>query len=413
MAKRVSSVSTSTEYKPDSIKRITNASSNVEYIPTQYKLVTNIGMMVEYTVQEYALDQPPELDVQTYTNNYDFGSGGFDLQFEVDQSVHSIDYDDVIAIRSSVPVTNKSSEYAKQLANVNNNIPILSSIVLSPLYSTDSGKFYQCWSITLRDTKYSEDVDKFKTPLIEINEGEGILSKLFRIVVHDTFITIYIDGIWAHTFCVDETFHQEIPTIEILNYSSHDLALENVRLKEIPDWREAIFIDLESTAENAISSVVSQRPLTLYYNYLGDLIVTYEPIRNTNEIVMPLSHKIDESVNQSASSDAIVQGTTTFVVNDKDSLSTVGFVTRLLRLPDLESGAAKAARVIQKRARQSSRVHSVVSRLIPQMEVNDLATINYTRYRQYIDEDFIVEQMTVQITDGVATMTIQGRSNAT
>jgi hypothetical protein len=193
---------------------------------------------------------------------------------------------------------------------------------------------------------------------------------------------------------------------------SSTVAITNVRLKELADWREAIFIDMETTSQNALGSVVLQRPVEIYPTYLGDLRFVYDPVRSSYRLPQVRNKSYTKQDTMSSASDAIVYFTNAAVVFHENFAKNVGFVTRMYRFPDLDNGAIHAAHVQLNKAYEQRKSHRVNSRYNPRYEIGDIATVQYTASgtRKAFDVDVIIESISeITIGPGKNSMTVQGR----
>jgi len=170
---------------------------------------------------------------------------------------------------------------------------------------------------------------------------------------------------------------------------------------------------MESSAQNAISSVIQQRPVEIINKYDGSIRFQYSP-QTRDDVDIKFIHSYSGGAEDSSSvaSDAIVYFYDMAVLADEQAAADVGFVTRMYRLPDLESGAIKAARVMQQRARENLHRHAVQCRFNLALELGDIANIVYIRAGSLteIEEYCIVEAIRFSIRDGQATMDFEGRN---
>lgn len=244
-------------------------------------------------------------------------------------------------------------------------------------------------------------------------------AESFRILFHDEFCTIYIDNSWAYTFSFDYVGYPQELSLNMFYFdgteeSEGTCQISNLVIQELCDWRDAIYIDLDTTASSAIQSVIQQRPIEIVPRYDGALQFYYEPEERDT---VPLSfltevRKIEEE-SKTACSDAIVYYSDVNVLSDDQTAEEIGFITRIYKLSELDHGALKAARVMQKKARQSVRKYRVQGRLNLALEIGDVATIEFTAVdtQDSYSESFIVEAIQTNIANGEAYMAIEGRSN--
>ena len=244
------------------------------------------------------------------------------------------------------------------------------------------------------------------------------ISKI-RVLFHNEFCTVYIDEKWIYTFSFEYIKYPEALTAQLAFYDgteaqSGTLSISNIEIKELCDWRDAIFIDLETNAANAIQSIIQQRPVEILPRSNGAIDFFYEPnTRSQVSLSNIRRHTITEEDSKSASSDGIVYYSDVAVISDESTLEEVGFITRMIRVPELDSGALRAAKVAQKKARQSMHKHHVEGRINLALEVDDVATTSYTpaNESQARNDSFIVETIQMDLSNGNFTMVAEGRMN--
>ena len=241
--------------------------------------------------------------------------------------------------------------------------------------------------------------------------GSGTYSRA-RVFFHNNFCSVYLDGNHAHMFGFPYVNHPDLPNVRMASGGTN-LTVSNVRLKELSDWREAIFVDMETNTMNAIRSLILQRPVDIYSHHDGSIVFEYDPDRDTVTISFVHDHDKDYKDTSDSCSDAIVYYSDVGVRIDNTFAKDVGFVTRMLRLADMDNGAVRAADVIQKRGRQRRVSHKLVARLNPEIELGDIALISetLTGKGETYEESFIVENLSLQFRNGEQQMVLTGRDN--
>jgi hypothetical protein len=313
---------------------------------------------------------------------YDFGVGGYDVVFTAPD----------LSSGQWIRVSSKAGITATDVAS-----PLSAKTIVQVGYL--GGKYY----LSVLD-KSAITVDTYTS------QDLAHLGAV-RIVFHNEFITVYVQDYWIHTFWFDSIYHPEEQEVKMS--ASGSLAITNVRLKELADWREAIFVDMETSSQNAISSVILQRPIDIRSGHDGEMIFEYDPPRSTETVKFVRQYTTSESETGAGCSDAVVYFTNAAVVIDDDYAEQVGFVTRMYRFPDLDNGAIRAARIAQKRARQSRKMHTATCRFHPRLEVGDIASIAFpaTSTSRPIVSSFIVESIDFNMENGVQSMKISGRDS--
>ncbi|MGY5875139.1 MAG: hypothetical protein RTU30_05295 [Candidatus Thorarchaeota archaeon] len=313
---------------------------------------------------------------------YDFGTGGFDIEFRL----ASLAIGEQIIVCSKVAVTATDADDPSTAKS----------------YLVIEGNSGSGYDFSMND-KSSSQVDKFESDL----EYLGVV----RVIFHNEFCSVYVDHNWIYTFAFETVYHPEDPEVG-LKTGGASIAVYDIRMKELSDWREAIFIDLETSTKNAISSAILQRPVDIYANYQGKLKFLYSPTRETVALDFIRSHRKTESADvPMGCSDALVSFAYATVVNDLEYAEKVGFVTRFYRLPSLDNGAVEAARILQERARQSRISHTIAARIDPRVEVGDIVQLSETLSGTgtSVDHNVIVETLSFQVSEGRQQMSISGR----
>lgn len=306
---------------------------------------------------------------------YDFGVGGYDVLFRLPE----LSSGQWVGVKSNIGIKDTDTP-----ATATNTLRI-----------GDDG------------TNYLEVYNSVGT-LVERFDGFDNFG-LVRVVFHNEFLTVYVDQRWVHTFCFSYVYHPDQADVDLL--ASGAITVTDIRLKELSDWREAIFIDLETDSMNVISSVILQRPVDIRPTYDGGLSFDYDPPRDTVVVTDVREYEYALTENRQASSDGIAYFTNVAVIVDPKFAEDYGFVTRLYRLPDLDNGAIRAVKVMQDRAREGNKPHSVRMRIRPELEVGDILHLQLalSGTGTVVDKQLIVERLDFIVGDAQNTMRLEGR----
>ena len=235
------------------------------------------------------------------------------------------------------------------------------------------------------------------------------VSGLVRVIAHNEFVSVYVNRVWVHTWALSYVYHPENITVGIV-LSTGTATVTDTLLRELSDWRENAWIEIDSTSMNAISSIINQRPIDIWSDYRGYMKFSYTYTRPTFNLEFVHRHVID-TADSAGSSDGILYGDAAAPVIDDSFLSDYGFVTRVYRLPDVETGPVRAINHYQELGRQRTKLHSTETRLFASLEIGDIAsnirTLSGTGTA--IDEQFIVEELSINIDAGSNRMNIKGR----
>jgi hypothetical protein len=312
---------------------------------------------------------------------YDFGVGGYDIEFDV----ASISVGQEIIVCSGVGI------------NADSDDPDTAKSFI--VIGRDSTGYY----LEARD-KDGDSIEEFESEMSNLGR--------IRVLFHNAFCTVYFDYNWVYTFYFYDVYHPEEPEVGLKTVGG-SITVYNIRLKELADWREAIYVNMETSTQNAISTAILQRPVDMYPNWQGQLVFEYDPTRESDEVFIVKSHSVVETNHSKASSDGIVESVYSGVVMDLALAETDGFVTRMYSLPDLDNGFIRAASIIQTRARRSQYGHRVACRINVQFEIGDIAEIDeaVSGTGTSVIGNFVIENITLAISEGRQEMTLSGRDS--
>lgn len=234
-----------------------------------------------------------------------------------------------------------------------------------------------------------------------------------RVCAHNKFISIYFDNAWVHTFALDYAFWPL--SLDLYMTGSTGITVTDVLRRELSDWQDTVWIDVDMSSYNAFRSVLGRRPVEVWSDYMGKLHFVYTPTRDTVTIDTALVNSYDITVgeDQQAGSDAMVVSADTAVLHDLTYLQNYGFVTRLFRLPEQNNGAPRAVTkwLLTSRQRQTG-MYSVDMRYRPEIEPVDILSMSGPgNPGESRSESIIIEDMQIRLANGKATMKIKGRSN--
>jgi hypothetical protein len=232
-----------------------------------------------------------------------------------------------------------------------------------------------------------------------------------RILFHQSFVTVYINSQWATTFYPDEIIYP-------LNFASYLTAavstpVTDINFTELYDWREAVYIDLETDGNAALDSVIQERPIERVVRPDGCISYWYVPARETIVIEDHTIRQHDwaESTPSRAASDGIVYYANVKSIQYTQYAKNYGFCTRVYRMPNLSTGAVRAAKLVIRRALEEAIMHNITMRPNAKILVGDILDIDYAASGtgKAISFDVIVNSVDIQVTGGQSEMTITGR----
>lgn len=311
---------------------------------------------------------------------YNFGTGGADIEFDVS----TLSSGNSVEVVFGMQVAQTSGSFS--------NIESGKTYIKITEGSSSCTITVICNNHTFRTFKYHHSANGH-----------------IRVIAHSYYITVYINGAWAHTFHFPYATYRTTRYVALKSSSSETVT--NVRLKELADWREAIWIDMESSGLNAITSVILQRPVEMYPRYSGTLAFTYDPDRNEVSIIKPKIVNEEKGVDPELASDAIVYFSDVAVVTSEIVARDYGFITRMYRFPDLEQDAINAGRITLEDAIRRSRMIDIAGRYNPKLELGDIATLSFNKVGTgtAISKKVIVESLRINVGDGVFSFEAKGR----
>lgn len=313
---------------------------------------------------------------------------GFDLYFETQDAV-------TVDVRANVYI--KPDNYEEDIAG---------DTTIKVILEKGTGNAFKVWykSLPSDTTIFQQDT----------TIGDGNLGIKYRVIFHEDALTILANGRWISTCVFDDVIYPE----DVLNVqinSTTPITIENIRIRELGDWREAIYIDLETDAKSAIGSVIQERPIESYMNPDGTMEFWYDYTSGSVPYGFePNQHEIDYSIPPDGASDAIINSADwAKTVQYAGFARTIGFATRLMRFPNLYSGAIKAAYITLKRMYEKSENHSITMRPDVSLRHGDVLLLDYTTSatERHIQSNVVIEGVGISVSNGKAKMTIRGRKD--
>lgn len=231
-----------------------------------------------------------------------------------------------------------------------------------------------------------------------------------RVMSHNKAISVTLNGMWAHTFWLAYVRHAVDPVV-YLN-ASGAITVTDVRLVELYDGNEDVFIDVDGSSANALASTFGRRPIRTWPQYDGALCFGYDPPRAVVEARNVKRWGWTKGSSEHTGSDYLVfQREHVGLAVDFDALEDFGFVTRALRFPEQEHGAISAATKLQEQGRQEQLVYECAVLLLPALELYDVVDLYATASGALagVEDNFIAEKVSVEVGSGKAGMTIEGR----
>jgi hypothetical protein len=189
---------------------------------------------------------------------------------------------------------------------------------------------------------------------------------------------------------------------------------------ELFDWREAIYVESEMSAQSAIGSIIQERPIEHGPETDGALSFSYNIVRDTITYTSAIGNRIIRSHDEAdrtsgdAGSDAIVYSADIDFVDNQDFADDEGFLTRVYKMSSLDTGANVAARLLLEKAFEKQFMHALTLRPDPRLEVGDILNFTYTLpgTSTSVNKEIILEGVSFGMTEGRYSMNVGGRTNA-
>lgn len=232
-----------------------------------------------------------------------------------------------------------------------------------------------------------------------------------RLRARNEAVSLLLDDWWAVTLWLKRVKHPETAQVWLL--ASGAITVTDIRLVELSDGQDQVLVDIDSSASNAISAVLQQRPILQWSLYDGSRCFAYTPPVATHDVTWFWSGSRQRGDSDRAASDGLVyhsQGTA--VVVDPLALAQIGFVTRAFRCPELEHGAITAAQKTLEAGRQEGEQVKLARQLVPALEMYDRVAYGAVVGGgvAYLGGEMIVDDLTFDLSGPQARMDIGGRS---
>lgn len=248
---------------------------------------------------------------------------------------------------------------------------------------------------------------------LQYNAGTSVMK--MRVLFHSDFLTVFQNGRWVTTFCFDGLIYDQTNYINI--DASGTFTMTDILIRELGDWREAIYIDLETDGRSAIGSVIQERPVEINALPNGGVDYVYNPTRSqVTAVRSPRQHTYDKLFPVDGASDAIIYGSKEVkTMQDANFAQDLGFATKLMRVPNLNVGAIEATQIMLTKMHEARNTHNLTIRPDFALSPGDIYAIDYTTFGTGRNEvhDIITESVTLDISmvnkNRRSVMTVRGR----
>jgi len=231
-----------------------------------------------------------------------------------------------------------------------------------------------------------------------------------RIIQHDKYLTILLYNSWIYTFSLAMAEYPD-PLIVKFKASASSFVLTDLYLRELSDWRDAIWMDMDTPGMNSIGNIIQERPVEVDPVTGGYLDFSYNRYRSTVSLLYEKAYSVITQDQPGAGSHFVVNHEKVSSFSDTAFMDAVGFRSKYLQLSSLDSGAIYAAKQYALRARQNMERYKVTLPPDVRVEVGDLATISFTASgtNTVVSKTMIVEGINITLIDGEYVMTLEGR----
>ena len=274
---------------------------------------------------------------------------------------------------------------------------------------------------------YVEVTTKLGTTTVDISH---FLSNLeyasnsinrFWFYVHNNCISIYFNDRWVYSYVMAKAAWLDFPDSvfpTIYNITKEgetggDQVFTDIRLDEIPDWRDAIYIDYESTGTNALQSVIQQRPIQTLPEIDRGISFTYALLKDEVDGHNILFYNEGEVAAVGMASDGMVYFFDVGMVTSEKTAKEAGLITKVFRLSELDTGGLQAAKTLQTIALGQRHPVKIIMRPDPRLEVLDNLIVNLiaSGTNTPIWNQVVIEDITIELEDGKYSSTLTGRRN--
>jgi hypothetical protein len=234
-----------------------------------------------------------------------------------------------------------------------------------------------------------------------------------RFFLHNKCVSIYIGGRCVYSYIFSNVdYPTGTYTIQLsVQTSVGSLTFHNIKRVELCDYRDAVYVDYEATADSAMQSVIQERPVQIFSEPDRSLSFTYHVIKDILD-----AHHIREYVtaiqpNNNISSDGLIYYTNVSINTYQNAADEVGLITKLYRLSNLEMGAQQATAILQRLALERRYPIQLRLRLDPRYVIADQLDIDVvlTGTGTHITDSCIVEDIQTFVENGNYYQEISGR----
>ena len=239
-----------------------------------------------------------------------------------------------------------------------------------------------------------------------------------RLFFNDNHVSVTINGKWVYAYTFAYMSYPVLPatitaSIWVSATGGAGTFITNIIRREFTESRDAVYIDYESNGQDAIGSVIQERPIQVLPQTGRSYGFTYTLVKNSVPAHHVYYYQDTEQGNGEVSSDGLVYFYDIGISQNINTARDVGFITKLYRLSNLNTAGIQAAYILQQKALQSRHQIGLQMRVDPRIEITDHMPITLVASgtQRAITDDVIVENASISIADGQYTMQVSGRRN--
>lgn len=306
-------------------------------------------------------------------------------------------------------------EFSASLDNL--HLAIATNVAATVTKQGKNIRFYlDCYDMkTVRFAVRDEDSVLLYEDEKEISEFplEGTDYVRFRVFMFDRYVSVSADGATLFVCVFLSADYPPDNTTVALSSPSGTVVTDFV-LAKLGDGREAIYVDYETAAGNAISDVIQQRPVELRAGQDGRIKALVDYVNNE----VPKNFKYFWKVNASRqlppnlSSDGIVYYEDVLGISSEDVFAEFGYGMTLYRMSELSTGVRLAVETIQRKALESASPVSAMGRFDYRFEQGDVLALSVEPYGGRPGEtiQLLIEDISFRVQDGMAQAEYVGRA---
>jgi hypothetical protein len=245
----------------------------------------------------------------------------------------------------------------------------------------------------------------------KICEGSSVDPITVGIFFFNNYISVSYNKKFVYWYGFGRIEYPSSVEAKLKNVSGASITLTNIRRRELFDGRVAIFVDYEADSSSVIGSLLQQRPIQTFPLSDGKMNFTYQQSEDIVDAVY-VNEAIREDVeNNSYSSDGLTYFRDVDISISEDTARDVGFVTRLYKLSELDSGAIQAVQTMQRVGLERRKQASVGQRLDPRIDQNDVLHVDTTVVGtgRLVQFDIVVDSINIRLENGNYSMRMSGR----